>query len=472
MNFSSFIGPSYRSQSGIAEGERSVNWYPEIIETQQGKNRWILLPVPGVVRRWTLPNGPCRGMFAQDGRVIVVAGPDIVELFDDDTYTVRGNIAVDQYPATLCSNGAGGGEVFITSGGQGKILNLTTNVVSSVVVSAVRMGAFLDGWFLALDPETSTLHISGSEDGLTWNPLQIIQRNTGGDKWQSLLVSHRLIYLFGSQSSDVYYNAGTSPIPFEAIQEGFMQQGILAPFALTDSEDGPIWIGQSSHGRGVVYQADGYTPKRISDHGVEHQIQSYATVNDAIGFSQQDQGHGFSSFTFPTALGSWAYDAATTSWHERLFWNAPLVSYQAARPLFHCFAFGAHLVGDRSSADIYEQSVTQHLDVGGANLRCLRRSPHLSNEHRWITIKDFTLDMDTGVGTTTGAGANPQAMLRWSTDGGMTWSNEHWADIGKQGAYGTRVNWTRLGRGRDRVFEVVISDPVPRRLINAYLEVA
>jgi hypothetical protein len=53
-------------------------------------------------------------------------------------------------------------------------------------------------------------------------------------------------------------------------------------------------------------------------------------------------------------------------------------------------------------------------------------------------------------------GYDPAVMLRWSDDGGHTWSNEHWSPIGKIGAYGQRTFWRRLGmtlKLRDRVYE-------------------
>jgi hypothetical protein len=60
-------------------------------------------------------------------------------------------------------------------------------------------------------------------------------------------------------------------------------------------------------------------------------------------------------------------------------------------------------------------------------------------------------------------------MLRWSNDGGSTWSNEHWRTIGKIGRYRDRAIWRRLGMARDRVFEVSISDPVRAVVISAEL---
>jgi hypothetical protein len=63
-------------------------------------------------------------------------------------------------------------------------------------------------------------------------------------------------------------------------------------------------------------------------------------------------------------------------------------------------------------------------------------------------------------------------MLRWSDDGGHTWSNEHWASIGLIGAYGHRVFWRRLGmtlKLRDRVYELSGTDPNKIAIMGAEL---
>jgi hypothetical protein len=65
----------------------------------------------------------------------------------------------------------------------------------------------------------------------------------------------------------------------------------------------------------------------------------------------------------------------------------------------------------------------------------------------------------------------PQAMLRWSSDGGSTWSNEHWTGVGQTGKYKNRAIWRRLGTARDRIFEVVVTDPVNFVIISANLKV-
>jgi hypothetical protein len=72
-------------------------------------------------------------------------------------------------------------------------------------------------------------------------------------------------------------------------------------------------------------------------------------------------------------------------------------------------------------------------------------------------------------------GIDPQVMLRWSDDGGHTWSNSHWRSMGKTGAYGTRVLWRRLGmtlKLRDRVYEVSGTDQTKIAIMGAELIVS
>jgi hypothetical protein len=83
--------------------------------------------------------------------------------------------------------------------------------------------------------------------------------------------------------------------------------------------------------------------------------------------------------------------------------------------------------------------------------------------------RSFRLDMDTGVGLTTGQGSNPQAMLRWSRDGGKTWSNSIWRSMGAIGHYGWRTMWHRVGGGEREVYEITITDPIPVAITGAVL---
>ena len=69
-----------------------------------------------------------------------------------------------------------------------------------------------------------------------------------------------------------------------------------------------------------------------------------------------------------------------------------------------------------------------------------------------------------------GQGSDPECILRWSNDGGFTWGNDHILKIGKAGEYKRRAIRRRLGYARDRVYEVVVTDPVYRVIVSAELK--
>lgn len=64
---------------------------------------------------------------------------------------------------------------------------------------------------------------------------------------------------------------------------------------------------------------------------------------------------------------------------------------------------------------------------------------------------------------------DPQINLRWSDDGGHVWSNLYSMNAGQAGNFKTRAIWRRLGRSRDRVYEISCSDAIPWRIADAYL---
>jgi len=64
----------------------------------------------------------------------------------------------------------------------------------------------------------------------------------------------------------------------------------------------------------------------------------------------------------------------------------------------------------------------------------------------------------------------PQISISWSDDS-HTWSNEYILDCGKAGEFKARVMKRRLGRSRDRVYQIAMTDPVPWRIIAGYAEI-
>jgi hypothetical protein len=219
-----------------------------------------------------------------------------------------------------------------------------------------------------------------------------------------------------------------------------------------------------------VIRADGYSPSIVSTNHLHYLFESYTTTSDAIGFGYVQEGHSFYVLTFPTEKKTWVYDASTNLWHQRRSYPVDAAGDEG-RHRANCYAFfdGKHLVGDYTDGKIYEWDMGVYKD-GTQTIRRIRTSQIVHNDRKNIFFHKFELDFEGGVGLATGQGNDPQAMLQWSDDGGHTWSNEQWVDIGPIGEYTARAVWRRLGRSRNRVFRVMVSDPVKFVLIAAHLD--
>ena len=467
-----FLGPAYQSASYMADQERLINFYLEPTESPTAPSPYALIPTPGFSVFAAVLQAPIRAIGIAGSRVFFVAGFALYELFSDGTTTLRGSLSADNNPATITWDGPTGGHLFITSGGIGYGYNLNTNTLTAGVTSLpATMGAFLSDRFLALDATTSTLQISNLLS-TTFNPSQIAVRSAESDPWISMTVVHNEIWLFGSLTSEVWYDAGATPFPFQPIPGAFLEQGIAAPFSATRDGSPLQWVGQNQQGARVIWQANGYVPQRVSTHGIEAQLSAMSTVSDAISFTYQDRGHLLWCPVFPTADRAFHFDIplGNAGWAERLFWNTQIGDWNALRVGFHAFAFNQHLVGDRQTGTIYTMSPTVYTDVGGVALRRMRQPPRIDSGQKRTRFDRLQLVMDVGVGLNSGQGSDPQVMLRSSRDGGQTWGAEHWVSAGKIGATRTRVFWTRLGQARNRVDQITVSDPVPFRIVDATLD--
>jgi len=211
---------------------------------------------------------------------------------------------------------------------------------------------------------------------------------------------------------------------------------------------------------------DGYSVTQISTHAVTNSLLGQV-IKDAIGYTYQMEGHECYVLTFPTADITWVYDLATQLWHKWLSVDSYNV-YHRHRSNCSAVFQGQVCVGDYANGKIYTLSNSVYTE-DGALIRRLRRCPHLTSDLNQIAFYKLQLQFQPGVGLSTGQGSDPQAMLRWSNDGGSTWSNEYWKSIGKIGKYTNRVIWRRLGNARDRVFEVVVTDPVKAVIVSANL---
>lgn len=488
MQYNGFVGQSYVSSSPSVDCERSMNVYPEVINAPgvTAKSKLVLRRRPGLNLLQTLADsnlvrllaGPThavvRGLFAVDGRVFAVVGATFYELISPTTPSVLGSFASASYNSTAPVQWAcNSTQILILADGLGYVFTLATGAFAQITgqagfpANAVSCTA-IDTYFIVLGSGSNQFAISGLLDGLTWSGLDF-SGDEEPDNAVALANLHGNLWIFGGQDTVLFQDSGAASFPFTRIAGTQIEMGCAAAGAVAVLDNTLFWLGASRDGAGVVYRADGLLPTRISTHAVEAAIQGYATIADAVAMTYQAEGHLFYCLHFPTANATWVYDVSAQMWHERGYWNTAAGTYTADLARYHAFGFGKHIVGDFSSGNIYELSTAFATD-NGAPLRWLRAAPHLSNEESWLFYSSIQIDMETGGGLP--SGADPQVMIRWSDDGGFTWSSYRQVSCGATGAYTRRAKLNRCGRARNRVFEVSGTDAIPRlALINAYLGV-
>ena len=333
----------------------------------------------------------------------------------------------------------------------------------------------VDNYFVYNRPDTQQWAATDVLSPITYG-LSFASKFTGPDDLVSLIVDHGQVYLLGERTSEVWADVGTFPFPFQRIPGASSQHGIAAKFSMARFGNSFCYVSRNDRGQAVIVQMNGYFPQRISTHAVENTLVNQ-TISDAVAYTYQLEGHECYVVTFPTLQLTWVYDGATQLWHKWL-WTDTQNNYKRHRSNCGALFQNKFLVGDYENGQIYSLDPNNYTD-NGVHIRRVRRCPHLVSDFQRQYFDELQLQFQPGVGLQgietfplgeNDIGINPQAMLRWSNDGGSTWSNEHWASIGKVGKYQNRIIWRRLGQARDRIYEVVVTDPIKAVIVSANLK--
>jgi hypothetical protein len=549
-----------------------VNIFPEVVP-EGGKEAAWLQRAPGLRQLAIFPSGPVRGLWQYGDYGYAVAGTKLYRIDTDWSYHELGTVAgagpvnmVDNGTQLFIAAGVNGyiyndtdvtlscgttnGDATVTTAdtsliwvglpvtGSGipsgttvlSITNDTTfelsaNATATATVDltfsplfsditdpdfpgAVGVG-FLDGYFVFNEPNSQRFWVTAAYNGLSIDALDFASAEGSPDDLVTLIVDHREVWLFGINTVEVWYNAGTPDFPLQRIQGAFNEIGCLAAYSVAKLDNGLFWLGRDARGNGIVYRSKGYSGERVSTHAVEWQIQQYSTLEDAVAYTYQQDGHSFYVLNFPTANTTWVFDVATGVWHERAGWENN--NFTRHRGNCQMNYNNEIVIGDYVGGGIFAYDLTVYTEAGSIQkwLRSWRALPTGENNLTRTTQHSLQLDCETGVGlpgedfqyledqyivteddyrllTESGdyivaeaailaPGVNPQVMLRWSDDGGHTWSNEHWKSMGRIGRYGYRTIWRRLGmtlKLRDRVYEVSGTDAVKIAIMGAELHMS
>jgi hypothetical protein len=525
-----FVGDAYAAPAAQQDAQELINWYPEVDPRKGEGSRGAvaLYPTPGTRRCINMQTaglnagglGPVRALFALPGAstfaaasvalatvpnstpaVLAVIGNTVWILFTPlldaplvNGYVLAGvKLATTTGPCTITSNGL---QAMITDGVNRYACDFNG---SPLTLTLLTDGAWAGGVRCDIVDNIMIYNKPNSKQWGATNALSTVSAAlsfastfASYDNLQCVFTDQGQVAAIGTQTTEFWSNAGLFPFPFARIPGTIRQFGTAAPYSVARFGRGFAMLGQSQLGQAIVFHVQNYEFKRISTHAIEQDLIGQ-TISDAFGFAYQLEGHEFYVLNFPTANRTWVYDLNTGMWHKR-------ESYQPYNPLdvetkigrwivnCTCVVNGQVLAGgydgniytlDNSLG--YEEIAYYGLVVQQV-VRRVRRAPHITADFKRITYEDLQIQFQQGTGaavdpafnsvaggTVTVGATDPQAMLRWSDDGGMTWGNVHPRSLGKIGKYKARTRWTRLGTARDRVFELTCTDPVYNVVISADL---
>jgi hypothetical protein len=413
---------AYSRNAGFLPELRLKNVYPE--KTPAADEGVVLLPRPGCASYLTVAGTSVQGLAAIPGT------------FNGDVVSVQGSI--------ISRNGLTLGSSPTAATGPVRFAASTTEMVMSVGSTLCRTDgaavtrptfpdgagvisvAILSGRFLAVRANSQRFYWSDLLNGTSWPAQNYASAESQPDNLLDILTINDEIALMGQHSVEFWQPTGDLNLPFQRIDGRTYSKGLINTGAAAQIDNGLFWVGDD----GIVYRS-GPVPRRLSDHGIEEQIQIAGAGNITL-FGLIWVGHTFAVLRLPQV--TYWYDCETQEWFE-----ASTLGRAGWRPMCGTMAGNVALLGDSLTGTIYTLSDASLTDGPDA---IERRFTALVNDPQ--TLDNIILDAQGGIGTEP-LGGGIIIELRRSRDGGQTFGPWHQTTLGTLGRYRARAVWRRMG---------------------------
>ena len=518
------IGPSYYLPQQAQSGQRTCNLYIEQLEAQ-GRTQVMLVRRPGIQGGLGVnysANGAVRALHATDEYLYVVSGANfyrtprslstaqqfIVELAAGTENELRGKSG----PAIIRQS-TNGTQLVVLDGITAYTLDLTSIDPRLIEIDDPEMmgrnttaigpgrmsgpptaAAVLNGYTIFAGDGSGRFAVSDLNNARSWNGLWFETAMAAPDPVVWVETFQRAAWIFGSTSIEIWFDVGvgndTTLFPLARQGNIVIEVGCAAPRTVQQLDRSLIWLGAEGNGAIGVYQNNGYQAVPVSTRAVTEAVSRCSEPWNAEAWCYSHNGHNFYILRLPQDPIAWVYDTAAKQWFE---WYSGTIDRPSAWwPTCHAAFAGRHVVGgpsgiaellhgyggDGAGAYIVEPGYPD-LRPDSPAIQRLRRTPPMADpEGARIFFHEFELFGTPGVGNDLQQDPNtvsyvkyergPERVgLRYSNDGGMTWTDAGIRSAGGDGEYGKRTRWMRCGSGRSRVWEISSTSPAPSVWLGA-----
>ena len=476
-------GGSLEPRTPLLSAQRCLNLYPEPINPDSGEPvQWACYPRGGLKPVYTSQNNfnrPVRGMYkTSQGQLVVCIGTEVIRLNSDLTFDLIGNIQDGTTQVRMCDNTL---TLFIVDGNPNNgwfcPMPSETNPnfgelqkISDPAFYGSQTISILDTFFLFTKPNSNHWYCSLSnfindkpydpgkgEDGTAFYGLYIASKTSKPDYIIAVESVGQLIYIFGRETTEIWFDAGGEYFPFARMEQVMIGYGVLAPYTVTVMRNKVFWLGRDFKGYASVVCAEGTQAVKISPFWLERLMQEYENLENTVAYCYQLNGHNFLQLTFPNGK-VWCFDGDLNLWHERCSLDANGDETQFRAQAFQT-CYNKVFAGDYQLGIVYEHSHKLTTD-NNTPIKYQRSFPHVISDSKLIRHNSLTLDMQNE--------ANTNVSVAWSDDRGQTFFNG--ATLQYQG---TGVNWAKLwqlGVSRDRIYQITWQTANQTALLGAFIE--
>lgn len=463
------FGVGLKGISPAITAQERVNCYAEM-QDENDRTKMALIGTPGKTLFVDMGASPSRGLWA----VNTLPTPVFFTVHQGTLYSIN-NAGVATVVGTI---GTTSGDVCMTDDGTYLLLvdgskGYYYNMVTPGTLTEITDGNFTahpkyctwqDTYFIVSDGSTNQWQLSDNSDPSTWPALSIGFTGTNSGSLQAILADHSLLQIFGYQTTEFWQDTGGADFPYASIPSA-QEFGLASAWSLFKYDNTLAGLFANKMGEVNISRMNGFRLQRLSNFELEKILNSYTNTADCRGFGWMWGGHPFAQFNFPSQGKSWLYDGGEKLWSE-------LRDKDGGRDWAEkfCNFLNQRVVSDYRNGRIYKVLDNVYTN-NGETLPMEVTSKHIWQDDKFVGIQQIQVDIESGVGTATGQGFDPQMMLLVSKDGGRTFSEVAWSSMGKIGEYTQRVIWRSLGGARDWVLRLRVTDPVKRVITGASAEI-
>ncbi len=454
-------GPSYQHRSRPLSSQQTLNFYPEAIET--GKEKFVLMPWPGLTRVSAVTSGADRGMIVSGGYIYRVVGTTLYKVDEFGVHTSLGTVSGSE----RCDMTTDGVNIVMVHDGVVDVYDGSSIVqVADTDIIGAESVTFLNNQFIYTKPQLFVVSDVGTP--LTANSLNAANAESKPDNIVRAYAFQQTLYLFGERSTEVWWNSGAGNPPFERIDGQIFEVGCAAKFSVAHTDEALYWLGDDF----AVYRASGGARQRISSIAISHAISQFNKIDDAIGQTITFEGQNFYILHFPSANKTFALNESLgqLGWFE--------ISSGIGGGIYQGRSFVQHKnktwVADKENGAIYHLDLDANTNDGELIER--RRVSNVIDGKiagmpgARLQMRKLQIIMETGTGLITGQGEDPKIMFEVSDDGGKSWKPKGWGRIGRLGENILRVELFDLDTFYSRMFRLTVTDPVPVYIYSASID--